>query len=73
MRRHSYALLRRLRPVADEHGGLLCDDYLRRVVDLDFPAMRRFFDIERIGDSGLMRRIACLEYLAAHLGGRLAD
>ena len=38
----------------------------------DYRAMRRFFNVERIGDSGLMRRIACLEYLAAHLGGKLA-
>ena len=72
VRRHSYALRRRLRPVADEHGGLLSQDYLSRVVDTDYPAMRRFFNVERINDSGLMRRIACLEYLAAHLGGRLA-
>ena len=71
-RQHSYALRRRLRPVADEHGGLLGDEHLSRVIDMDFPAMRRFFNVERIGDSGLMRRIACLEYLAAHLGGRLA-
>lgn len=72
VRQHSYALRRRLRPVADEHGGLLGEEYLSRVVDLDYPAMRRFFNVERIGDSGLMRRIACLEYLAAHLGGKLA-
>ena len=63
---------RRLRPVADEHGGLLGDEHLSRVIDLDYPAMRRFFNVERIGDSGLMRRIACLEHPAAHLGGQLA-
>jgi asparagine synthase (glutamine-hydrolysing) len=51
---------------------LLGEEYLGRVVDLDYPAMRRFFNVGRIGDSGLMRRIACLEYLAAHLGGRLS-
>jgi asparagine synthase (glutamine-hydrolysing) len=72
VRQKSYALRRKLRPVTDEHGGLLGEDYLRRVVDLDYPAMRRFFRPETIRDSGLMRRIACLEYLAAHLGGRLA-
>jgi asparagine synthase (glutamine-hydrolysing) len=72
LRRHSYALRRKLRPIADEHGGLLGDDYLRRVVDLEYPAMRRYFNVDRIGDSGLMRRIACLEYLATHLGGKLA-
>jgi hypothetical protein len=44
-----------------------------RVVDLDFPIMRRFFHPEAIaGDSSLMRRIANLEYLAVRLGARLA-
>jgi hypothetical protein len=71
LRQKSYALRRRLGPVADEHGGLLTPDYLGRVIDLDFPAMRRFFNVERINDSGLMRRIANLEYLAARLGSRL--
>ena len=72
LRQRSYALQRRLRPMADEHGGLLSRDYLGRVIDLDFPVMRRFFNPERIGDTGLTRRIANLEYLAARLGSRLA-
>lgn len=71
LRRASYAIQRRVRPMSDEHGGLLSPDYMGRAIDLDFPAMRAFFHIERITDSGLWRRIACLEYLAAHLGGRL--
>jgi asparagine synthase (glutamine-hydrolysing) len=72
VRQKSYKLRRRLGPVADEHGGLLTPEYLGRVIDLDYPAMRRFFRTDRIGDSGMMRRIACLEYLAGYLGGRLA-
>src|SRR5205085_434462 len=40
LRQRSYALRRRLGPVADEHGGLLTPDYMGRVVDLDFPVMR---------------------------------
>jgi len=68
LRQRSYAIRRRLGPVADEHGGLLTPDYMSRVVDLDFPVMRRFFRIERIADSGMMRRIANLEYLAKRLG-----
>lgn len=72
LRQRSYALRRRLGPVADEHGGLLSPDYMGRVVDLDFPAMRRFFRPERINDSSLMRRIANLEYFAAKLGSKLA-
>jgi len=72
LRQRSYALRRRMGPVADEHGGLLTADYMARVVDLDFPIMRRFFQVDRIADSGMMRRIANLEYFAARLGSRLA-
>jgi hypothetical protein len=72
LRQRSYAIRRRLGPMADEHGGLLGPDYLGRVVDLDYPSMRRFFRIENVRDSGLMRRIANLEYLAQRLGGKLA-
>ncbi|PAX09720.1 asparagine synthase-related protein [Sphingomonas lenta] len=72
LRQRSYALHRRRGPVTDEHGGLLDPDYLGRVIDLDYPAMRRFFHVERVADHGLLRRIACLEYLAAQLGSRLS-
>jgi hypothetical protein len=71
VRQRTYALNRRLRPMEDEHGGLLTPEYVGRVVDLDYPVMRRFFRPEAINDSSLMRRIACLEYLAAHLGSKL--
>lgn len=73
LRRRSYALQRRLRPMADEHGGLLTPDYMKRVVDLDYPMMRRFFRTEAINDTGLMRRIANLEYFAQKLGTRLVS
>jgi asparagine synthase (glutamine-hydrolysing) len=72
LRQRSYAIRRRLGPMADEHGGLLGPDYLGRVVDLDYPILRRFFNVERIRDSGLMRRIANLEYFAQRLGSKLA-
>lgn len=72
LRQRSYALRRRLGPVADEHGGLLAPDYMGRVVDLDYPVMRRYFRTDRITDSGMMRRIANLEYLAGRLGSKLA-
>lgn len=71
VRQHTYALRRRLGPMGDEHGGLLSPDYMSRVIDLDFPAMRRFFRMDAITDSGLWRRIANLEYLAAELGSKL--
>lgn len=73
LRRNSYAIKRRLRPMADEHGGLLNWDYMSQVLDPAFPAMRRYFRMDRITDSGLWRRIACLEYLAGQLGSRLAE
>ena len=72
LRQKSYAIRRRLGPMADEHGGLLTPDWLGRVVDLDFPVMRRFFRPERITDSALLRRVANLEYFAERLGSRLA-
>ncbi len=72
LRQKSYAIRRRLGPMADEHGGLLSAEYMGRVVDLEYPAMRRYFRLERITDSGMMRRIANLEYLAARLGSQLA-
>jgi asparagine synthase (glutamine-hydrolysing) len=72
LRQRSYEIRRRLGPMADEHGGLLGPDYLGRVIDLDYPILRRFFNVERIRDSGLSRRIANLEYLAQRLGSKLA-
>jgi asparagine synthase (glutamine-hydrolysing) len=72
LRKRSYAIQRRLRPMSDEHGGLFSPEYMGRVIDLEFPIMRRYFNLERINDSGLWRRIACLEYLAAFLGSRLS-
>ncbi|HCB75976.1 MAG TPA: hypothetical protein DEP91_07340 [Sphingomonas bacterium] len=72
LRQRSYALQRRLRPMGDEHGGLLEPDFMRRVVDLDMPVMARFFAVERVTDSAVWRRLAALEYLGTWLGGRLA-
>lgn len=71
LRQKSYGLRRRMGPVADEHGGLLTSDYMGKVVDLEFPVMRRFFRTEQIADSSIMRRIANLEYFASWLGSRL--
>lgn len=71
VRQKSYAVQRAFGQLEDEHGGLLTSDYLGRVIDLDYPIMRRFFRPERVRDNGVLRRIACLEYFAAHLGSRL--
>ena len=71
LRENSYAIQRRLGRVPHGRNPLLVRDYLGRVIDLDYPAMRRFFRVGRIADDGLLMRIACLEYLAARLGSRL--
>lgn len=73
LRQQSYALQRRRGAMGDEHGGLLDPDYMGRVIDLEFPAMRRFFDVDAISDSAVWRRVACLEYLAGRLGSKLAQ
>ena len=74
VRQRSYAIGRWLGRVADEHGGLLSPIFLGRVIDLHFPAMRRFFDVESVrADPGVYRRVATLEYLAERLGSRLVD
>lgn len=72
LRQASYGIKRRLGRMDDEHGGLMAPDYLRRVLDPELPAMRRFFHVERVADAGLWRRLANLQYLAEHLGSKLA-
>jgi asparagine synthase (glutamine-hydrolysing) len=72
LRQKSYAIQRRLQRAPAAHGGYMGYDYLGRVIDLEYPAMRRFFHTGRIADTGLLRRVACLEYLAGRLGSRLA-
>ena len=44
--------------------GALAPDYLGTVIDLDFPAMRGLFDIDRINTASQYGAIATLEYLA---------
>jgi asparagine synthase (glutamine-hydrolysing) len=72
LRQKSYALQRRLGRVGSGTDPLLEPAYLGRVIDLDYPVMRRFFRMDRIADDELRRRIACLEYLAARLGSRIS-
>ncbi len=71
LRQQSYAIQRRRGAMGDEHGGLLDADYMGRVIDLEFPAMRQFFRVDAISDSAVWRRVACLEYLAVRLGSKL--
>lgn len=73
LRQSSYALQRRLGPIGDEHGGNLDAEFMGTVIDLELPAMRRFFKIDAITDSGMWRRLACLQYLADRLGAKLTQ
>ena len=74
IRQKSYGVRRWMKRTSDEHGGLLSPIFLGRVIDLHFPAMSRFFRIDRVAeDAGLYRRVATLEYLAQHLGSRVMD
>jgi asparagine synthase (glutamine-hydrolysing) len=73
LRERSYALQRRLRPMSDEHGGNLDPVFMGTVIDLELPAMRPFFEIDAITDSGMWRRLACLQYLAERLGSKLVQ
>lgn len=70
MRRWSNRMRQRLRRPAAP-SGFMAPEYLGRVIDLDFPAMRAFFNVNRPLDAGLLKRIATLEYLAKSLGSRL--
>ncbi|TXG81459.1 MAG: hypothetical protein E6R12_14220 [Sphingomonadales bacterium] len=72
MRRLSHPLKNRLNLTTDDHGGLLSPEFLGRVIDLSYPAMRRYFRMDRLRDPGMRRRIANLEYLATWLGAKLA-
>jgi asparagine synthase (glutamine-hydrolysing) len=72
LRQRSYAIQRRLRSMSDEHGGIFSPEFMGRVIDFGFPAMRPYFRVERITDRGLWRRVACMEYLAAYFGSKLA-
>jgi asparagine synthetase B (glutamine-hydrolysing) len=71
LRQKSYALQRRLRRGAAQRTGYLADAYLGRVLDLEFPAMRRFFRIGNVADQAMLMRIANLEYLAQRLGSKV--
>ena len=71
LRQKSYGMRRRLGLTSKEYARYLSPHYLSLVIDLEFPVMRRYFNPERIDDFDLIRRIACLEYLAARLGSRL--
>ncbi len=70
LRKSSYAIRNKM-VRRQEHEGLLSDTYLGRVIDLEFPVMRRFFKTAKIRNPLFYSRIASLEYLAKFVGSRL--
>jgi hypothetical protein len=46
----------------------LQDDYLGGVLDLSFPRMKKFFNIDRINDPHVYNRVATMEYAMARRG-----
>jgi asparagine synthase (glutamine-hydrolysing) len=70
-RRYAYPLRRALGALDDGHGGLLSPIYLGQVIDLHFPHMRAFFRPEKVGDNGVYRRIASLEYIGRTFAEKL--
>ncbi|MEM7223919.1 MAG: hypothetical protein AAF495_13120 [Pseudomonadota bacterium] len=70
LRRLTYRLKRRDR---SNWPYTLGKDYLGRVIDTDFPYMRRFFKVDEIADAEPFKRIATLEYLLQHSGAELPD
>lgn len=44
-------------------------DYLKAVIDADFPFMRRFFNIDRVYDNGVLNRIVTMEYVLQKANG----
>jgi asparagine synthase (glutamine-hydrolysing) len=61
LRKLSFRLTRRS---MQARGGALSPDYLGTVIDLDFPAMRGLFNIDRIHTTSQYGAVATLEYLA---------
>jgi asparagine synthase (glutamine-hydrolysing) len=72
LRRNSYRMKTRMRPQRDGHGGLLDSARLKRVIDIEFPALRAYFMPERFRDDGLLRRVALVEYMVQRLGSKVS-
>lgn len=71
LRRHSFRMKRTLMRAENPRRGLLAPEFLGKVIDPSFPAMRKFFDLSRPIHPEQFRSIATLEYLARHTAARL--
>ena len=53
--------------------GALAPEYLSRVIDLEFPIMRKLFNIEQVNSATQYGLIATIEYLGQRYGLEVAD
>jgi len=67
LRRHSYRWKHR-QPAGFE--GALAPPLLSAVIDREFPYLREYLRLERIGDSAQLQRICTLEYMFQRLQPR---
>jgi asparagine synthase (glutamine-hydrolysing) len=66
LRRYTYRIRNRWGSWRKTHPYYLGVNYLRTVVDVDFPYMSGFFYIDRINEPGAYNRCCTLEYLFQH-------
>ena len=60
LRRYAYRIRQRRK---EPPPYFLERDYLRAVIDPDFPLMRRLFNVDRINDPDVLNRVATMEYI----------
>lgn len=72
LRRYSYRMKRALVRQENPRTGFMSEEFLGRVIDTSFPAMSRFFRMDRLSDRGFLLAISTLEYLAAHFARELS-
>jgi hypothetical protein len=71
VRRFSYRIRHRIGNPSDGHGGITAPEYISKIIDLDYPAMQRYFNIAAIRDFSLLRRVIILEYFISRLGRKV--
>jgi hypothetical protein len=66
LRERSYRM-QHLKPQA--MPAVLRDDYLKAIIDTEFPFMRSFFSVNRVHDAGVMNRLVTMEYVFQKANG----
>jgi asparagine synthase (glutamine-hydrolysing) len=71
LRRYSFRIKRRIERERESLPRLLTPPFLGKVIDLSFPAMSKFFNMNRLSDPRQYASVATLEYLANHFADRI--